>query len=242
MKPPERGGGYSCAMRAEPVITVDEPGWGGDEPRYRPIESYGLIGDLRTAALRRPATVRSTGSAPGASTGRASSRRSSTPTSAAASASRPRSRAPASSSTCPTPPPLLTRFFSGGGVAEVTDFMPLGARALRAGAPGLRGARRGRLPHVVPAGLRLRPRWTHRVDLSAPRPRALHGAGRLGATELASSLPMEPRRPAAAARFTLRGRRGRLVRPAARRLRASAGRDDAVARASSRPTATGAAG
>ena len=38
-------------MRAEPAIVVDEPGWGGDEPRYRPIESYGLIGDLRTAAL-----------------------------------------------------------------------------------------------------------------------------------------------------------------------------------------------
>ena len=31
---------------------VREPGWGEpDELRYRPIESYGLIGDLRTAAL-----------------------------------------------------------------------------------------------------------------------------------------------------------------------------------------------
>ena len=59
---------------------------------------------------------------------------------------------------------LLTRFLSDDGVAEVSDFMPIGDAPARARRRPARkdGSRRGPLPDGVPAALRLRAGHPHR--------------------------------------------------------------------------------
>ena len=194
------------AASAEPAIVVDEPGWGEPyEPRYRPIESYGLIGDLRTAAL----------------VGRDGSidwfcpQRFDAPSLFAAildadigGSFRIAPAIPCSSKQLYLPETaiLLTRFFSAAGVAEVTDFMPIGLDpcALVRRVDVVRGA--------VDFRMSCRPafdyaRLDHRLVLARPelgRFTALDGS----ATELASSLPMTADGPAAVSRFALSAGQG----------------------------------
>jgi GH15 family glucan-1,4-alpha-glucosidase len=187
-------------MRAEPAIAVDEPGWGGDEPRYRPIESYGLIGDLRTAAL-----VGMDGSIDWFCP-----RRFDGPSLFAAildadigGSFRIAPSVPCSSKQLylPDTAALLTRFFSASGVAEITDFMP----------PELEPCALVRRVYVVRGAVDFRmscrpafsyARLDHRLDL--PRPGlARFTASDGSATELVSSLPLTAESGAAAARFTL---------------------------------------
>jgi GH15 family glucan-1,4-alpha-glucosidase len=188
-------------VATEPAIRVEEPGWGDPrEPRYKPIESYGLIGDVRTAAL-----VGGDGSIDWFCPGRFDA-----PSIFAAildaDVGGSYRIAPASPSASkqlylPDTAALLTRFFTGNGVAEVTDFMPVGLTpcALVRRVFVVRG--------TVDFRMSCRPafsygRLNHRLDL--PRPEVARfipsdGSG----TELVSSLPMSAAGPAATARFTL---------------------------------------
>ncbi len=187
-------------MRAEPAVAVDEPGWGDDQPRYRPIGSYGLIGDLRTAAL-----VGLDGSIDWFCPGRFDG-----PSLFAAildadigGSFRIAPSGPCSSKQLylPDTAALLTRFFTGSGVAEVTDFMPLELEpcALVRRVYVVRGA--------VEFRMSCRPafsygRLDHRLDF--PRPTTARFTATDGSdTELVSSLPMAADGPAAVARFTL---------------------------------------
>lgn len=194
--------------------TVREPGWGEpDEPRYRPIESYGLIGDLRTAAL----------------VGRDGSidwfcpRRFDSPSIFAAILDadigghfRIAPEIPCSSKQLylPDTAVLLTRFLSPEGVAEVTDFMPVALEpcAIVRRVTVVRGS--------VAFRMACRPgfdyaRKDHRVTLDDPRV-ARFTAEDGATTELASSLPLTLDGPAATGRFRLDAGQGAwfVIQPA----------------------------
>jgi GH15 family glucan-1,4-alpha-glucosidase len=195
------------AMHDEPVgaerapRVVREPGWGGpDEPRYRPIESYGLIGDMRTAAL-----VGRDGSIDWFCPGRfdAASTFAAVLDADIGGSFRVAPAVPCSSKQLYLPDTaiLLTRFYTEGGVAEVTDFMPVEMEpcAVVRRVDVVRGE--------VDFRMSCRPafdyaRVDHRVTLADPRLARFAGDG--VATELVSSLPLTTDGPAAAARFTLR--------------------------------------
>ncbi|MBY0397489.1 MAG: hypothetical protein K2X91_13625, partial [Thermoleophilia bacterium] len=109
--------------RAAP--SVNEPGWGPpEEPRYTPIEGYGLVGDLRTAAL-----VGHDGSIDWFCPGRFDA-----PSlfGRILDADRGGSWRIAPARPCstkqmylPDTAVLLTRFYTHSGVGEVTDLMPV---------------------------------------------------------------------------------------------------------------------
>ncbi|WP_217913434.1 glycoside hydrolase family 15 protein [Miltoncostaea marina] len=181
---------------------LHEPGWGSPgEPRYLPIEGHGLIGDLRTAALvGRDGTI--DWFCPG---------RFDAPSMFAAvldadrgGAFRVAPPAPCASKQLYLPDTaiLLTRFFTPGGVAELTDFMPVGLEpcALVRRVDVVRGA--------VEFRMSCRPgfdyaRRSHRVHLAHPRLARFTAEG--GRTsELSSGVPLEPAGAAAEARFRLR--------------------------------------
>lgn len=183
------------------VGAIRQPAWGPpDEPRYRPVESYGLIGDLRSAAL----------------VGRDGAidwfcpRRFDAPSTFAAilDADRGGSFRVAPEAPCnskqmylPDTAVLLTRFYTPGGVGEVTDFMPVEADPCAIvrrvdvvrGQVDFRMACRPALDYA---------RATHRVDV-AGRIARFNGERGFG-TELAAGIPLQADGPAAAARFTLR--------------------------------------
>jgi GH15 family glucan-1,4-alpha-glucosidase len=191
----------AAAPIADETIAVDEPGWGGPrEPRYKPIESYGLIGDLRTVAL----------------VGRDGSidwfcpQRFDAPSVFAAILDadvggrwRIAPTGPCGSKQLylPDTAVLLTRFFSPSGVAEVTDFMPVGLDpcalvrrvAVVRGEVDFRMVCRPALDYA---------RKDHRVELAGGR-LARFVAGDGWATELTSSLPIATDGPAATGLFTL---------------------------------------
>jgi GH15 family glucan-1,4-alpha-glucosidase len=183
-----------------PRVTA-EPGWDAPgEPRYRPIESYGLIGDMRTAAL-----VGRDGAIDWFCPGRFDA-----PSLFAAildadigGSFRVAPAQPCSSKHLYLPETaiLLTRFHSDGGVAEVTDFMPVGAEpcALVRRVDIVRGA--------VDFRMSCRPgfdyaRRLHRVTLPGRRV-ARFTADDGSATELSSRLPLAIDGAAATARFQL---------------------------------------
>jgi GH15 family glucan-1,4-alpha-glucosidase len=188
-------------VATETAIAVDEPGWGDPrEPRYRPIESYGLIGDLRTAAL-----VGRDGSIDWFCPGRfdGPSLFAAILDADAGGSFRIAPAVPSSSKQMylPDTAALLTRFFTGSGVAEVTDFMPIGLEpcALVRRVFVVRGRVEFRMSCRPAFGYG---RLDHRVDL--PRPEVARFAAPDGSgTELVSSLPMSAEGPAAAARFVL---------------------------------------
>ena len=215
-------------MRAEHPAPVDEPGWWGDDVRYQPIGNYGLIGDLRTAAL-----VGMDGSIDWFCP-----RRFDAPSLFAAILDadiggrfRVAPEVPCSSKQLylPDTAALLTRFFTGGGVAEVTDFMPLGLTpcALVRRVYVVRGE--------VDFRMSCRPafdyaRVEHRLDLPRPTLARFTATDGSAATELASSVDMEAQGPAASSRFTLRAGEGAwyVLQPGGGGERWS---DEAVARA-----------
>jgi GH15 family glucan-1,4-alpha-glucosidase len=189
------------ARRPVGPIVASEAGWGRPaEQRYRPIESYGLIGDLRTAAL-----VGSDGSIDWFCPGRFDS-----PSVFAAilDADRGGSFRIAPTIPCaskqlylPDTAILLTRFYSHSGVGEVSDVMPVGLEpcAVVRRVDVVRG--------VVEFRMRCHPsfdygRAGHRLELGNPRVARFTGERGFG-TELASSLPMSSQGPAAECRFTL---------------------------------------
>jgi GH15 family glucan-1,4-alpha-glucosidase len=181
-------------------IAVHEDGWGTHEARYKPIGSYGLIGDLRTAAL-----VARDGSIDWFCPGRFAA-----PSLFAAILDadiggrwRIAPEMPCSSKQLYLPDTaiLLTRFFSPSGVAEVTDFMPmeLDPCALVRRVAVVRGS--------VDFRMACRPafdyaRAEHRLDLPHPRLARFTGKGDW-ASELIASVPMTSEGPAAGARFSL---------------------------------------
>ncbi|WP_217923536.1 glycoside hydrolase family 15 protein [Miltoncostaea oceani] len=180
---------------------TDEPGWGEPhEPRYRPIESYGLIGDLRTAAL-----VGRDGAIDWFCPGRfdAPSLFAAVLDAGIGGSFRvaPVVPCPSKQLYLPDTAILLTRFFTPAGVAEVTDFMPVGAEpcALVRRVDVVRGS--------VDFRMACRPgfdyaRRSHRVALDDPRTaRFTADGGRV--TELSSRHPMEVDGTAATARFRL---------------------------------------
>ncbi len=187
-------------------LEVGQWSWGPpNEPRYRPIESYGLIGDLRTAVL-----VGCDGSIDWFCPGRFDA-----PSLFAAildadkgghfriAPSRP---AKTKQIYLPDTAVLYTRFYTGGGVGEVIDFMPpeRDPCALVRVVIGVRGE--------VPFRMRCQPafdygRAEHRVEIS-DRPTGgeddlARFVGSAQVTELSSSLAMQPSGPAAEANFAL---------------------------------------
>jgi len=190
------------ARRPVGPIVAGEAGWErSTEQRYRPIESYGLIGDLRTAAL-----VGSDGSIDWFCPGRFDS-----PSVFAAILDADRGgrfriapTIPCSSKQLYLPDTaiLLTRFYSHSGVGEVSDVMPVDLTpcAVVRRVDVVRG--------TVEFRMQCRPaldygRAGHRLDLGNPRVARFTGERGFG-TELASSLPMSSQGPAAECRFTLR--------------------------------------
>ncbi len=185
-------------------LTVHSPptAWGEPhEPRYRPIGAYGLIGDLRTAAL----------------VGRDGAidwfcpQRFDAPSLFAALLDADRGGAfrlapavPCSSKQLylPDTAVLLTRFLSRGGVAEVTDLMPVGGDtcaivrhvAVVRGCVDFRMACRPGFDYA---------RRSHRVTVDDPRlARFTADDGRV--TELSAGVPLTAEGPAASAGFELR--------------------------------------
>ena len=190
--------------------------------------------DRRPAhASRWSATrARSTGSAPGASTRRACSARSSTRDNGGqlldparrASSSRP------SSSTCPGTAVLVTRFFTESGVGEVVDFMPLGPGELLDRAPRRGRARLAALPASRCAPAFDYARAPHRlVDRRTGWPRSSRGRQDVRAA-LVRDRASRPTAGAAVAEFTLGARRARLVRALGRARPGPAWDGDAVER------------
>jgi GH15 family glucan-1,4-alpha-glucosidase len=185
-----------------PGPVVAEAGWGRpDEPRYRPIESYGLVGDLRTAAL-----VGSDGSIDWFCPGRfdAPSLFAEILDADRGGSFRIAPTIPCSSKQLylPDTAVLLTRFYSHSGVGEVSDVMPVNLEpcALVRRVDVVRGA--------VDFRMSCRPgfdyaRAGHRLDLGNPHVARFAAEDGMG-TELVSSLPMSPSGPAAECRFTLR--------------------------------------
>jgi GH15 family glucan-1,4-alpha-glucosidase len=179
-----------------------EGGWGGPyEPRYRPIESYGLIGDLRTAALvgvdgsidwfcpRRfdaPSVFASILDADRGGAFRIA----------------PTAPVPSKQMYLPDTAVLVTRFYSDGGVGEVTDTMPVEIEpcGLVRQVDVVRGE--------VEFRMSCRPafdyaRAGHRVALSGDRvARFTPDWGT--AAELRASVPLQAEGPAAGCRFRLR--------------------------------------
>ncbi|MBJ7454887.1 MAG: glycoside hydrolase family 15 protein [Thermoleophilia bacterium] len=199
--------------------TVREPGWGEPgEPRYKPIESYGLIGDLRTAAL-----VGRDGAIDWFCPGRFDA-----PSLFAAILDAgiggsfrvaPEIPCPSKQLYLPDTAILLTRFFSHEGVAEVTDFMPVGLEPCAIvrrvdvvrGSVGFRMACRPGFDYA---------RSSHRVTADDPRV-ARFTAEDGKCTELASSLPLTIDGAAATARFRLDAGQGAwfVIQPAGAGLR-----------------------
>lgn len=184
-----------------PPGAVHGSGWGAPaEPRYKPLESYGLIGDLRSAAL----------------VGRDGSidwfcpRRFDAPSTFAAILDADRGGrfriAPAGACEArqmylPDTAVLVTRFHTAEGVGEVTDLMPIEAEpcAVVRRVDVVRGS--------VDFRMECRPafdyaRAGHRVEI-AGRVARFHGERGFG-TELAAGIDLLARGPAATARFTLR--------------------------------------
>lgn len=191
----------SDAPSADAAHATGESGWARrGEPRYRPIESYGLIGDLRTAAL-----VGRDGAIDWFCPGRfdAPSLFAALLDADAGGSFRIAPARPCASKQLYLPDTaiLLTRFFSEGGVAEVTDLMPVGADpcAIVRRVDVVRGS--------VDFRMACRPgfdyaRQGHRVTLDDPRTaRFTADEGRV--SELSSRLPMRLDGPAATARFQL---------------------------------------
>ena len=160
------------------VDAVREPGWGPPgEPRYRPIESYGLIGDLRTAALvgrdgsidwfcpRRFDAPSLFAAILDADIGRELPHRARDPVPEQA-ALPARHGDPADALLLPRGRRRGDRLHAGG------------PRALRHRAPGGRRARVGRLPDGLPAGLRLRAHGPP-GDTRRAAPRAVRRRGRI---------------------------------------------------------------
>ena len=184
-----------------PAVIV-EGGWGGPhEPRYRPIESYGLIGDLRTAALvgvdgSIDWFCRQRFDAPSIFAAILDADRGGSFRIA------PTSPVPSKQMYLPDTAVLVTRFYSDEGVGEVTDTMPLRLHpcALLRRVDVVRGE--------VEFRMSCRPafdyaRAGHRVDLSGDR--TARFTPQTGApTELRASVPMEADGPAAESRFRLR--------------------------------------
>lgn len=188
-------------------LRVAQWGWGPPhEPRYRPIESYGLVGDLRTAVLVGP-----DGSIDWFCPGRFDA-----PSLFAAildtdkgGSFRVAPDCPASTKQIYLPDTaiLYTRFYTEQGVGEVIDFMPpvRDPCALVRIVLGVRGEVRFRM--------RCRPafdygRAEHRVEI-ADRPAGggdhdlARFVGHARVTELSSSLAMQASGPAAEVDFTL---------------------------------------
>lgn len=212
-----------------PLTVPSSPSaWGEPhEPRYRPISSYGLIGDLRTAAL----------------VGRDGAidwfcpQRFDAPSLFAAildadigGAFRVAPAVPCSSKQLylPDTAVLLTRFLSPGGVAEVTDLMPVGGDscAIVRKVDVVRG--------TVDFRMSCRPgfdyaRRSHRATLEGPR-RARFTAEDGRVTELSARLPLALDGPAASARFELGAGEGAwfVLHPAGE---GDAWTDESVARA-----------
>ena len=95
-------------------------------PDQPPISSYGLIGDLRTAALVGTCTVGWTGAASRGSIARASSRRFSTRSRRQLGDPARRSVHHATAATCQSTNILETTFRTEDGEVRVVDFMPVG--------------------------------------------------------------------------------------------------------------------
>ena len=186
---------------AGPVVGA-EGGWGGPyEPRYRPIESYGLIGDLRTAALvgvdgsidwfcpRRFDAPSTFGAILDADKG-------------GAFRIAPTAPVPSKQMYLPDTAVLVTRFYSPDGVGELTDAMPLEIEpcAILRRVDVVRGE--------VEFRMSCRPafdygRAGHRVDLSGDR--VAHFTPDRGTPAvLRASVPIRIEGPAAESRFRLR--------------------------------------
>ena len=204
------------------VGAVREPGWGEPgEPRYRPIESYGLIGDLRTAAL-----VGRDGSIDWFCPGRFDA-----PSLFAAildadigGSFRIAPEIPCSSKQLYLPDTaiLLTRFFSPEGVGRGDRLHAGGARALRRSC-GASTWCAARSPSAWPAGrASTTPAGTTGSRSTTPGSRASPPR-----TAAAPSSPPACRSAldgaAAAAALPPRRRPGRVVRAAAGRMRAALG-------------------
>ncbi len=193
--------GDPIEIAAEGPAIAAEPGWEArGAPRYKPIESYGLIGDLETAAL-----VGDDGAIDWFCPNRFDS-----PSLFAAILDADRGGrfriAPLAEATSkqlylPDTAVLLTRFYTHTGVAEVTDAMPIGLDrcAIVRRIDAVRGS--------VEFRMDCRPafdyaRRGHRVTLPHPMQADFASDGG-GATQLISSIPMSPLGPASTARFTL---------------------------------------
>ncbi len=195
------------APRDEPEIEVRGWSWGPpDEPRYRPIESYGLIGDLRTAAL-----VGTDGSIDWFCPGRFDA-----PSTFARILDAERGgffrvapTGPSSSKQIYLPDTaiLYTRFYTPNGLGEVIDFMPPAQEpcALVRMVTGVRGR--------VPFRMLCSPafdyaRSDHRVAITDHptghgRDRQARFIGDAHVAELSSSVAMRAAGPAAEAHFSL---------------------------------------
>jgi GH15 family glucan-1,4-alpha-glucosidase len=199
----QRDDPVTIAPAAEGPAVTSEPGWErSGRPRYRAIESYGLIGDLHTAAL-----VGRDGSIDWFCPGRfdAPSLFAEILDAEHGGSFRiaPTHTASSKQLYLPDTAILLTRFYTETGVAEVTDFMPahLTPCAVIRRVDAVRG--------VVDFRMACRPafdyaRAGHRLRLDGPRlARFIADDGR--ATELHGSVPMsEGGGGAATCRFTLR--------------------------------------
>jgi len=192
----------TIAPAAEGPAVTAEPGWeAAGRPGYRPIESYGLIGDMRTAAL-----VGRDGAIDWFCPERFDS-----PSMFAAilDAERggsfriaPTHTASSKQLYLPDTAILLTRFYTATGVAEVTDCMPVNLTpcAIVRRVDAVRGVvdfRMACLPAFDYA------RVEHRLRLERPGV-ARFEADDGHATELHGSMPMGPEGAAASCRFTLR--------------------------------------
>ena len=249
-RPVRRRRGYSSAVPSPNPTTAAAPetgpvvaaegGWGGPyEPRYRPIEE--LRADRRPAhggaggggrvdrlvlppPIRRPQRLRRH---PRRRQGRRVPHRPhlAGPQQADVPARHRGARHP-----------LLQQ--RGGRRADRHDAGA--ARALRARAPGERRARRGRVPHVVPPRVRLRPGRPPGGSVRGPRGalHARHGDHRRAAGERAAAGRRDrpPSAGSGCARARARGSCG------SRRTAASAGRTSRSSARSPRPANTGAGG
>ncbi len=139
---------------------------------YQPIEHYGVIGDMRTAALVGAGWLDRLVLPSAISIRRAYSPRSWTTAKADFFRSRPSEESQVKQMYLPNTNVLVTRFFSDSGMGEVTDFMSVGreagggtdqnARQIIRIARAIRGPLA--LPHGVPPGFRLCARGSTRSN------------------------------------------------------------------------------